>query len=112
MLEYKREFELRQASRREEEIRQEYETILKSKDSELQVSRDQVNQLLRIIEQMTKSKQKDNSTVESKGSSTARKNSSDDNRIVIQERLEISDESVEKLQAPSDRKRKGNSSEK
>lgn len=104
VLEYKREYELKQASIREQEIRHECESILKAKETELLNSRNQINHLLRIIEQMATVKMKETSTLESKGSSTERK-SSDDNRIIIQERLEITDEGDNSIY-PSDSHRK------
>lgn len=104
VLEYKREYELKQAMIREQEIRHECDAILKAKETELENSRNQINHLLRIIEQMTTVKIKETSTLESKGSSTERKNS-DDNRIIIQERLEITDEG-NSLMYPSDGHRK------
>jgi hypothetical protein len=59
---------------------------LKSKDDELRTSRDQVSQLLRIIEQITK--------VHNKSSVASKTSESEDNHcIVIQEQLEISNDS-------------------
>jgi hypothetical protein len=64
----------------------EYKEKLKLKDGELRTSRDQVSQLLRIIEQITK--------VHNKSSIASKTSESEDNHwIVIQEQLEISNDS-------------------
>ena len=76
--------------KKEKEIREEYQSQLEIKDQELKVSRDQISQLLRIIEQITIN-QKSSPVFNSKQS-----DSDDTNWIVVREQLEISDESTEK----------------
>lgn len=98
ILESQRAYKSKIAIQRELELTTKYDEIIRGKDSELVNSKEQINQLLRIIEQITKVKRSYDSKTNSKSSSTGSKNSIDmDNKIVIQEQLEISDQvSVEK----------------
>lgn len=92
VLESNHQYESQKAVEREQALKKEHELIIQAKDKELSESKDQINQLLRIIEQITKTKPKHkyDSTSNSKSCDSQGKNSADDNKIVIQEQLEIS----------------------
>ena len=95
ILEYKREYELAQALKREHELRESFQEELDRKDKELQNSKNQVNQLLRIIEQITKTK-RGTSSADSKSSGVE-----DGHKIIIQEKLEISEDNIDRRNIPS-----------